>query len=63
MSKLANSMKMRKGNGDTITLLFSLNGIEIVHKERRGQVKIIVIEHFINVLFHKSGPTNKQYTC
>ena len=34
-------MKMRKGNGNTTTL-FSLKGLEIVHKERGGQVKTIV---------------------
>ena len=55
--KLANSMKMWKGNGNTTTLLFSLKGLEIVHQERRGQVKTIVMEHF-----HKYGPANKQHS-
>jgi hypothetical protein len=32
-------MKMWKGNGNTTALLFSLNGFEILRKDRRGQVK------------------------
>jgi hypothetical protein len=32
-------MEMWKANGNTITLLFSLKGLEILHQERRGQVK------------------------
>jgi len=39
-------MKMWKGNGSATTLLFSLKILEIVNKERRGQVKTIVMEHF-----------------
>ena len=31
-------------------------------KERRGQVKTIVMEHFNGILFYKSGPANKQHT-
>jgi hypothetical protein len=42
-------MKMWKGNWKT-TLLFSLKGFEILHKERR-QVKTIVTEHFNRILF------------
>ena len=60
--KLANGMKMWKGYGNTTTLLFSLKRLEIVHQERRGQVKNIVTEHFNGTLFHKSGPGNKQHT-
>ena len=30
--------------------------------ERIGQVKTIVMEHFNGILFHKSGPANKQHT-
>ena len=39
-------------------LLFSLKILEIVHQERRGQVKTKVMEHFNGILFHKSGPGN-----
>ena len=53
---------MWKGNGNTTTLLFSLKILEIVHQERGGQVKTIVMEHFNGILFHKSGPANKQHT-
>ena len=60
--KLANAMKIWKGNGNTTTLLFSLKGLEILHQERRGQVKTIVMEHFTGILFHKSRPANKQHT-
>ena len=54
--------KMRKGNGNTTKLLFSLIGLEILHQERRGKVKTIAMELFNSILFHKSGPANKQYT-
>ena len=60
--KLANSMKIWKGYGSTTILLFSLKGLEILHQERRGQVKSMVLEHFNSILFHKSGPANKQHT-
>ena len=53
---------MWKGNGNTTTLLFSLKRLAIVHQERRGQVKTIVMKHFNGILFHKSGPANKQHT-
>ena len=36
--------------------------IEVLHQERRGQVKTIVIKHFNGILFHNSGPANKQNT-
>jgi hypothetical protein len=49
--KLANGTKMWKGNGNTTTLLLSL----------QGQVKTIVMEHFNGIFFHKSGPANKQH--
>ena len=55
-------MKMWKGNGNTTTLLFSLKRLVIVHQERRGQVKTILMEHINGILFHKSGPGNKQHT-
>ena len=35
-------------------------GLEILHQERRGQVNSTVMEHFNSILFHKSGPANKQ---
>jgi hypothetical protein len=57
----ANCMKMCKGNGNTTALLFSLKGLEILHGGRRGQVKTIVMEHFNSILFHMSGPANKQH--
>ena len=60
--KLANGMKMWKGNGNTITLLFSLKGLEMLHQERRGQVYTIVMKHFNIILFLKSGPANEQHS-
>ena len=57
-----NHMEMWKGNGNTTTLLFSLKKLEIVHQEKRRQVKTIVMEHFNGILFHKSGPAIKQHT-
>ena len=60
--KLTNGMKMWKGNGNTITLSFSLKGLEILHQERRGQAKTLVMEHFNGILFHEYGPDNKQHT-
>ena len=59
---MTNGMKMWKGNRNTTTLLFSLKGLKILHQERRGQVKTIVMELFNGILFHKSGPANKQHT-
>jgi hypothetical protein len=53
---------MWKGNGLTTKLLFSVKGLEILHQERRGQVKTIVLKHLNGILFHKSGPGNKQHT-
>jgi hypothetical protein len=32
---LTNGIKTWKGNGNTITLYFSLKGLEILHQERR----------------------------
>ena len=52
---------MWKGNGNTTTLQFSLKGLEVLYRERR-QVNTIVMEHFSSILFHKSGPANKQHT-
>ena len=54
-------MEMRKGNGTTNTLLFSLKGLHILYQERRKQVNTLVMEHFYNILLHKSGPVNKQH--
>ena len=59
--KLANDMKMWKGNGNTTTLLFSLKRLDILYQERRGHVRTIVMEQFNGILFHKSEPANKQY--
>jgi hypothetical protein len=58
-------MKLWIGNGYTITLLFSLKGLEILYKVRL-QVKIIVMENLNIILLHKSRPANKQHksiTC
>ena len=55
-------MKLWKGNGNTASLKFSQKRLEILHQERRGQVNTIVMEHFNNILFYKSEPSNKQYT-
>ena len=56
--KLANGMKIWKGNGNT---LFCLKGLEILHHERRGKVNTIMMEHLNSILFHKSGTANKQH--
>jgi hypothetical protein len=60
--KLANDMKMWKGNGNTTILLFSQKILSILHKERKAQVKTIVIENFKSILFHKSELANNQHT-
>jgi hypothetical protein len=52
---------MWKGNRDTTTLLFSLIEVEILYQDGRGQVNTLVMEHFNIILFHKSGPANKQH--
>ena len=55
-------MKIWKGNGNTAILLFYLKGLEILHQERRDQVNTIIIAgRFNSILFHKSGPPNKQH--
>ena len=59
--KLAYEMIIWKGNGNTTTLLFSLKGLEILHRDRR-KVKTIVMEHFEGIIFLKFGPANKQHT-
>jgi hypothetical protein len=52
---------MWKGNGNRSTLLITfLEGLEILHQERRGQVTVVT-EHFNNILFHKSEPANKKH--
>jgi hypothetical protein len=53
--KLANGMKIWKGNGNiTVLLLFSLIGFEMLHQGRREQVKSIVMELFNSILLKKS---------
>jgi hypothetical protein len=59
---VANGMKMWKGNGNATTLLFSLERLEILHQERRGQVNTRVVEHINSIPFHKSGPATNQHT-
>jgi hypothetical protein len=59
--KLANGMKLWKGNGNTTTLIVSQKGLEILHQERRGQVKAIAMARFNSIFFHKFGPANKEY--
>jgi hypothetical protein len=61
-NKLVNSLNMWKGNGNTSKFLFSLKGLEIVYQERRGQENPIAMEHIKRILFHRSGPANKQHT-
>ena len=61
--KLDNDMKMRKGNGNTITILSSLEGLEMLYQERREQMNTIVMESFHSMLLYKSGPANKQDIC
>ena len=41
---------------------YFLKGLEILHQEIRGQVNTIVIKHFNDILFPKTGPANKQHT-
>ena len=62
--KLANGKKTWEEIGDTTTLLFSLKVLEILHQERRAglHVKTTEMEYFNGILFHKSGPANKQHT-
>ena len=55
------NLQMWKGNMSTITLLFYLKGLEMLHKEKRGQMHIIVMEHFNSILIHESGLANKQH--
>ena len=40
--KLANGKRMWEKNGNTSTLSISLNGLEILHQVRRGQMKTMV---------------------
>ena len=60
--KLVNGATMWKRNRNSTTLLFSLKELVFLHQERRGQVKTIVMGHFNDILFHESGPANKQHT-
>jgi hypothetical protein len=39
-----------------------MEGIEISHQKRRGQVNTIMMEHFKSILFHEYGIFNKQHT-
>ena len=59
--KLANGMKMGKGNKNTITFVFSLKGLKILYQDRREQVDTIVMDQFKSILFNKPGPANKQH--
>jgi hypothetical protein len=45
-----------------LPLLFSLKRLKILHNERTGEVNTIVKAHFNSILFHKSGPANKQHS-
>ena len=60
--KLTNDTEIWKGNQNTTKLLFYLKGLNILHQERRGQVKTMLMEHFNSILFHMSGSANKQHT-
>jgi hypothetical protein len=59
---LDNDMTMWKRKRNITIVLFYLKELEILHHERRGQVKTIVLEHFTSMIFHKSGPPNKPHT-
>ena len=39
-------MKMWIGKGNTTTLLFSVNGLDILHQERRGHMNTKSMENF-----------------
>ena len=43
-------------------IIIFLKGLGILHQERRGQVKAIVMDHFNGIFFHKSGSANRQHT-
>jgi hypothetical protein len=49
-------------NWEYYHIVISLKVLAISHQERRGQVKTIIMEHYNGILFHKSGPANKQHT-
>ena len=42
-------------------IIIFIEGLEILHQERRGHVKTIAMEYFNDILFHKFGPANKQH--
>ena len=55
---------MWKGNGNATILLFSLKGLEILLRERRGQVSAIAMERFNAILFHNSTTSdNPSVNC
>ena len=59
--KLANDMNMWKGNGNAITLFFSLKKkLEILHQERSGKENAIVMKQFNSILFHKCRSANRS---
>ena len=43
-------------------IIIFLKRLETLHQERSGQVNTFVMGHFNSILFHKSGPANKQHT-
>ena len=45
------------------TILFPWEDLKFYVKKGEDIVNIIVMEHFNLILFHKSGPANKQPTC
>ena len=55
-------MMMRKWNENITTLVFSLNDLEILHKERKRQVNTMVMQYLKSILFHESEPANEQHT-
>ena len=54
-------LKLWKVNGNTTILLFSPEGHTILHKERRGEVIIIVMEYFNGIFFQKFGLAHQQH--
>ena len=43
-------------------LPFPLKDLKLYMKKEEDKWKTLVMEHFNGILFHKSGPANKQHT-
>ena len=57
-------MNLNLANGINTEILsryyFSLKGLAILHQDRRGQVKTLIMEHFNGILFGKSAPAKNS---